>query len=705
MKWTLNKQLLAPLIAIFVVLTAVGTAVAIKMFTGQANDSVKTQLESTSGAVNLLIQQREADLREKASVGANTPEVETVLTNPRAVPPDLYGALATTDLDAVEFISPTGAFLSGTGPTPSLEGLDLNTATKAQALSTINTSAGAIWLVALAPYRRGTDNVVGFMVMAKRLDQKFLDAIVGAINVEVSLTVDGVSTGSSTAAQYYSPDASTPGSVGQPTQVKINGNSYGVLTTQLEGGAQASGYLSVLMPTGDLMAGVRTRIGQLVGLAWVGGLVVIGVVVWTTRRISGPIHRLAAHAHEISEGSYGQTIEEEGVDEMRNLVQSFNHMSLALHESYEELSDIASTDALTGLHNHRRTQEALSLEIDQSKHTRKPLAVMLIDIDGFKLFNTTYGHAAGDRILKLVAELITGVSRDGDVVGRYGGDKFVLLAPNTSRKGAKLLAERIRARLSEQGVLLENGQKLPLRLSIGVAVCPNDSRNKEELLAYVDASLFESKREGGDKVTLANRKPGELFSYQNTTLGVLDGLVRTVDKKDRYTKAHSEENAEYAMMLGKALGFSEETQSALRIGGLLHDIGKIGIPDHILKKPGPLTHEEREIVQRHVVLSDLIIKGVPHANDVSDAVINHHERWDGRGYPRGLKAEEIPLLGRIMALVDAYSAMTSDRPFRKAEPHSTAVVELRRCAGIQFDPALVEVFIKTLEESGRAAAA
>lgn len=707
MKWTLNKQLLAPLIAIFVILTAVGTAIAINMFTGQANDSVRTQLQSTSGAVDLLIQQRERALRDLASSGASIPQVEVILTNPVQVPADqfLAPAMVANDLDALQFISPTGAAITGAGPMPSLEGFDLNAAQKADALSTIGTSAGSVWLVALAPFHRRTGEVLGFIVVAKRLDQKFLDEVVGAIDVNVSLTVGGISTGSSLTTQSYSPDVTDPASVGKPKEIEVNGNSYGVLTTSLAASAPDSGYISVLMPTDKIMQGVRTRISQLVGLAWIGGFVVIGGVIWTSRRISGPIHRLAAHAHEISEGSYGQTIEEEGVDEIRNLVQSFNQMSLALHESHEELSKLASTDALTGLHNHRHTQEALSQEIDRSKRTRKPLAVILIDIDNFKLFNTTYGHAAGDRVLKLVAELIAGVTRDGDVVGRYAGDKFMLLTPSTSRKGAKALAERIRARLSEQGVLLENGQRLPLRLSIGVAVCPNDSRNKEELLAYVDASLFESKREGGDKVTLANRKPGELFAYQNTTLGVLDGLVRAVDKKDRYTKAHSEENAEYAMMLGKALGFSENTQSALRIAGLLHDIGKIGIPDHLLKKPGPLTDAEREIVQRHVVLSDLIIKGVPHANDVSDAVINHHERWDGRGYPRGLEAEEIPLLGRIMALVDAYSAMTSDRPFRKAEPHGKAVAELRRFAGIQFDPGLVEVFIKTLEESGKAAAA
>jgi len=328
-----------------------------------------------------------------------------------------------------------------------------------------------------------------------------------------------------------------------------------------------------------------------------------------------------------------------------------------------------------------------------------------MDIDSFKLFNDTHGHMAGDKVLRLVADAIRNLTREEDTIGRFGGDKFMIIAPRANRRRGKAVAERIGRRLSEHGVRMDGGQRLPLRLSMGVAVCPDDSTNKEELLAYVDVSLFESKRAGGNTVTLANRRPGELAAYQDTTMGVLDALVRAVDKKDRYTKSHSEENAEYALLLGRALGLSESTLSALRIGGLLHDIGKIGIPDHILKKPGPLTPEEREIVQQHVVLSNLIIKGIPYAEDVGDAVANHHERWDGKGYPRGLQGEEIPLLGRIMAVVDAYSAITSDRPFRKGQSHRMAVAELRRNAGTQFDPDLAAKFIEVMESRRKEEAA
>ena len=699
MKWTLNKQLLMPLVAVFLFLTAVGTVVAVHMFTQQAKDMVNEQLRSTSGAVGLLMAQQESELRGLASSAAKVADTDLTVTEPGQLPANesVVQIMAANDLATVQLLSPGGAPLNGVGPVPSLEGFDLNRARTAQALSTINRSGDSIWLLGLAPYKGGEGEILGFVVVGRRLDQRFLDGLVSAIDVGLVLTMGDVSTGSSTAAQYYSPDVTAAESLGQPAQVEINGDSYGVLTTELATGAPGSAYLSVLMPTDDIMAGVQTRVVQLVGIAWIGGIFVLLCMFYAAKRVSGPIRRLAARAREISEGSYGQTMEAEGIDEIRTLVGSFNQMSLALRESYEELSRLANTDGLTDLGNHRYVQEALARELERAKQNRHSVAVIMMDIDSFKLFNDTHGHAAGDKVLKLVADVIRSLTHKDDVIGRFGGDKFMIIAPRLNRRRGKAIAERIRRRLSEQGVHMDSGQRLPLRLSMGIAVCPDDSTNKEELLAYVDVSLFESKRAGGNTITLANRQPGELAAYQDTTMGVLDGLVRAVDQKDRYTKSHSEENAEYAMLLGRALGLSETTQSALRIAGLLHDIGKIGIPDHILKKPGPLTPEEREIVQRHVVLSNLMIKGIPYAEDVGDAVANHHERWDGGGYPRGLKGEEIPLLGRIMAVVDAYSAITSDRPFRKGQSHRVAVAELRRNAGTQFDPDLAEKFIEVME--------
>jgi diguanylate cyclase (GGDEF)-like protein len=693
MNWTLSKQLLLPLVVIFAVVTVAGTFVGLRLARHNADVMVGDQLKSTSVAMELLLTQQGRDLMGLASSLANTSEVHTAASGGDISP--LYGYFdpVTTigNVDSLQLIAADGTSLAGVGPLPVLEAAEMKKAQETKAFSTITAFGDSLWLIGLAPVEAADAPTTSLVLTGKLIDQEFLDSLAAEIGAGIALTVDGLSIQSMGTGTL--PRANGPTPSGEP----VIGDHYGTLTSELATGLPGSTYVTVSVPTDEIMGRVRNAAFSLIGLVWFGGIMLSLAVVLVARSVTRPIHSLVLKAQDISRGAYGQTMRVEGVEEIRALKHSFNQMSLALHESYQELSQLANTDALTGLCNHRYLQERLTKGIELSRISDEPLAVTLIDIDNFKLFNSTYGHAAGDKVLRLIADQLVSMLKGKMLVGRYGGDKFMIIAPGSNRRKAGLVAGRIRRRLIEQGVYLDGGQRLPLRVSMGIAVCPQDSTNKEELLAYVDASLFESKRAGGDAITLANRNPDELCTYQNTTLGVLDGLVQAVDRKDRYTKSHSEENAEYAMMLGKTLGLSENTQSALRIAGLLHDVGKIGIPDHILKKPGPLTPVEREIVRHHVILSDLIIKGVPHAGDVSDAVVNHHERWDGTGYPRGLKGEEIPLLGRIMALVDAYSAITSDRPFRKAQTHEYAVEELRAHTGAQFDPNLVDIFIDLMD--------
>lgn len=368
---------------------------------------------------------------------------------------------------------------------------------------------------------------------------------------------------------------------------------------------------------------------------------------------------------------------------------------------YQELRRQADTDALTGLVNHRTIQERLDAELVVAAAQGHPLAVMMIDIDDFKLFNDTYGHLIGDQILRLASETLREICRDGDIVGRYGGDEFIMLLPQTDRTGATTVAQRLLGTLNDRGIIVPGHDTLPLALSIGVATFPEDAVLKHDLLSHADAALYETKRCGGNGVRAveetADDEPDGATS--STTFSALQGLVNAVDAKDRYTREHSDAVTHGALLLAKQLDLSSETCSALRIAGLLHDVGKIGIPDRILRKPGRLTAGEYQIMQQHVALSELIIKEVPHLVDVLSAVAAHHERYDGRGYPRGLKGEEIPLLGRIMALADACSAMLLSRPYRKGMSWPAVVAELRRGTGTQFDPALVEPFIKAMEQS------
>jgi diguanylate cyclase (GGDEF)-like protein len=364
----------------------------------------------------------------------------------------------------------------------------------------------------------------------------------------------------------------------------------------------------------------------------------------------------------------------------------------------------AATDRLTGLRSHRSLHEELAKEVERSLRYGRPVTIMMMDIDGFRLFNDTYGYQAGDRVLKQLAKVLERESRSNDIVGRYGGDEFMAILPETDRDEGVSCANRLFEALSHEHVQPRLGESVPLVLSMGIAVCPDDSRHREELIAYADASLTEAKQVSGNALVVAQREPGEIITRERSPFGVLDALVRAVDRKDRYTRRHSQQNAEFAVELGKAVGLTESAVSALRTAGLLHDVGKIGVPDDILKKPGPLSDEERALMREHVVLSNLIVHGIPNLEDVSDAVYCHHERWDGMGYPRGLKGEEVPIPGRIMVIVDAYSAMILDRPYRKALTDEEAVAELRRNSATQFDPELVEPFIQLLESSEAAAA-
>ena len=444
-------------------------------------------------------------------------------------------------------------------------------------------------------------------------------------------------------------------------------------------------------------------LGLIMGLTGIAFLAAIGTLslVFSVVR---PLRSLERVAVAVAAGDMSTRASVKGPEEVGSLAQAFNVMVEERQRAEQTLRKLASTDSLTGLPNHRSMHDLLDGEIQRCTTSGRPFAIVMMDVDGFKLFNDTYGHQEGDRLLRQVANVLQENFDGEDVIGRYGGDEFMAILPGADRDSAANRSAALLDSLAKERVRPRRGGDLPIVLSIGLAVFPDDSRHKEELVAYADASLFEARQLSGSTLVVARGDPGDIVGKQRTPFGVLDALVRAVDRKDRYTRRHSQQNAEFAVALGKAVGLSEGAVNALRVGGLLHDVGKIGVPDDILKKPGALSEEETRIMRDHVVLSNLIVHGVPNLQDVSDAVYNHHERWDGLGYPRALKGEDIPLAGRIMALVDAYSAMILDRPYRKALSAEEAAAEMRKNAGKQFDPDLVEPFLQVVEVQSEAAA-
>lgn len=363
-----------------------------------------------------------------------------------------------------------------------------------------------------------------------------------------------------------------------------------------------------------------------------------------------------------------------------------------LEHAVEVEREKAMTDALTGLLNHRGGLHALQGALEGALSTKSALSLLIGDIDSFKLFNDTYGHVAGDEVLKLAAiQCQTSVDEAGTVC-RYGGDEFLIILPGADGTEANRLATEISESFGNIAFRTEAGDTVPIRMSIGVASYPEHTTSPSKLVAIADAAMYEAKRRPPDSTG------APIISGAETTFGVLESLVLAVDTKDRYTRDHCDIVAEYAVRLARRLQLSEESVRALRVAGLLHDIGKVAVPDEILKKPAPLTQDEYEVMQRHVKIGEVLIREVPQLKDVIQAVSCHHERYDGTGYPRGLAGDGIPLLGRIIAVADAYSAMSLDRPYRKAMPRDAVIAELVAGAGIQFDPEIAHVFVDLLIE-------
>jgi len=375
----------------------------------------------------------------------------------------------------------------------------------------------------------------------------------------------------------------------------------------------------------------------------------------------------------------------------------------ALEHARQHASALAAADrdSVTNLLNHRAVHQRLERMFTNSKSKKESLAIMMVDLNNFKLFNDTYGHVSGDQVLKTVARVLTEECGEEALPARYGGDEFIIILPAASAERAHVLAMKIRARLHDEGFCRASEERtVPITLSFGIACYPDDSESRHELLTIADSNLYDAKNSdtGISWTSESQRANRELRA--EASFEVLDALITAVDNKDRYTRKHSEDVTEYALWMAEELALSEETMRTIRVGGLLHDVGKIGVPDDILRKPGRLTPEEYEIMKRHPRLGELIVGGIPGMESILDAVRSHHERWDGHGYPDQLGGDQIPFMGRLLAVADAFSAMTTDRPYRKGMDFGTAITEIRAGMGTQFDPEMANAFIRACEKRG-----
>ena len=367
----------------------------------------------------------------------------------------------------------------------------------------------------------------------------------------------------------------------------------------------------------------------------------------------------------------------------------------SVHRELEAVR-LALTDPLTGLGNHRSFQERLQHDLEAAEAGETNLSLCLLDIDNFKEINDRHGHPVGDRVLAHIARRL----RQNGEAFRLGGDEFALLLPGRKSEDAASVAQAVLHRVAMGAGV----RGVEVTLSAGVAEYPQYGVDRNELLRVADEAMYQAKEEGKNQVRIYRADAGELTQLRRLAEGrdrsarlrAAASLAHAVDGRDAYTGRHSYMVGELAGRIAKRMGLPRDEVELARLAGRLHDIGKLAIPEEILRKPGPLNSAERLVLERHPQIGFRMLESLG-IEPVATWVLHHHERWDGRGYPEGLGEEEIPLGSRILFVADAYDAMTSDRVYRPKLSHEDAIAELERCAGAQFDPAVVQVVLEGLE--------
>lgn len=410
------------------------------------------------------------------------------------------------------------------------------------------------------------------------------------------------------------------------------------------------------------------------------------------------------------------------ITEKKLAVEKVKKLNEELLKANRLFKRMALRDSHTGLSNHRHFEEIIEAEFFRAKRYNHALSVILLDIDYFKSINDVYGHQFGDLILKQLARQLKRLVRKYDIVCRLGGEEFVIVSPATNRADALNLAHRILDHIS----LYNFGDKdhsVKLKLSLAVTSYPDDKLSKgRDLVNRADQILNKVKEYGGNNVysslDLKNKKDalkpkkdmsgnikqlrakiGRLTKRANQGLSeAIFAFAKTLELKDHYTGEHVEKTVHYATEVARALDLPHEEIECIRQAAILHDLGKIGISERILLKKGKLTKKEFEEIKKHPQIGVDIIRPIQSLQSVVPLIFYHHERWDGKGYSSRLKGEDIPTGARIIAVSDVYEALTSDRPYRKAYSEDEARKIIKDSAGTQFDPKIVEIFLKVLEE-------
>ena len=446
----------------------------------------------------------------------------------------------------------------------------------------------------------------------------------------------------------------------------------------------------------------RVTLLALVALSAVAGMTTMALMAWSY--VGWRLNRIARALETTLDSDTPAHLKEGGIPAERRLARAFN----AAAGAFLQVEAQASHDRLTGIVNRETLLGMLVAEVERAARHHKPLSVAFIDIDRFKPINDTYGHNSGDAVLRQMAAMISDGIRLTDVFGRYGGEEFMLIMPETTPDEGIILAEHLRAKVMAEPMIIAGDQRLQVTISIGIAGGRGAKLQVDKLVDQADAAMYAAKSLGRNRTYLfrdideeapvrkapisaeSRAAAAAIGQWANDT--ATQALASVLAPQPHHRGRPSDMIASLATGIALELGLPHEEIERVRIASLLHDLGKLAVPAEILDKPTALTDGEWQAIGEHPRIGQVILEQASSLREAIPVVLHHHERFNGGGYPHGLKGNEIPLGARIVSVADSYHAMVNERPYSEAKTHEEALAELQRHAGTQFDPEVVNVF-------------
>jgi diguanylate cyclase (GGDEF)-like protein len=461
--------------------------------------------------------------------------------------------------------------------------------------------------------------------------------------------------------------------------------------------------IGVVMGLGTLPSGpYRSALTAMVALAAIAGMTSMALAAWSY--VGWRLNRIARALEETLEADRPLNLREAGIPAERRLARALNDASGA----FLQVEARATHDRLTGIANRETLLTTLAAEVERATRHDKWLSVAFIDIDRFKPINDTYGHNAGDAVLRQIASLIADNIRASDLFGRYGGEEFMLILPETAPEEAVQLAEKLRTLVMQQPLVVAGEQRVQLTISSGIAGEVGSQLQIDTLIDHADAAMYAAKSLGRNRTYLYRavdeNAPVRRAPISNerraaaTAIGqwasdtATEALASVLAPQPHHRGRPSDMIASLATGIALEFGLPREEIERIRIASLLHDLGKLAVPSEILDKPSSLSDGEWQAIGEHPRIGQVILEQASSLRDAIPVILHHHERFNGGGYPHGLRGNEIPLGARIVAVADAYHAMINERPYKNARTHAQALAELREHAGTQFDPEVVNAF-------------